>query len=741
MKNLLFIAGLIVFNLGFAQSLPITFEDSSSTASFIDFNGGGASITANPLKVGINMSDSVAQIIRNGGDPWAGSKIVLDSNLDFSVLTKLSMKVYTTAPIGTVAKLKLEGTGAPAEVDAYTTVSGSWETLEYIFAGTPNNLNELVFMFDFGNVGNGSAASTFYFDDIQQIAGPPAPQLLSLPLDFESSEVSSDFLNYSGASGIVISNPQKSGINTSDSVAQIIRNGGDLWAGSTLLLDSIIDLTSQWHMSMKLYTTAPIGTRVKLALEGPTSSTSLDVLTTASGTWETLSWNFDGQPNDFDKLSFMFDFGNIGNGSASSTFLFDDVQQITGPALPTPVPTSLPIDFEASVMTSDFINEFGAFGSVVTNPHMSGTNTSATVGHIIKSGGAPWARTKLILTNYMDFSTLSSISMKVYTDAPVGTVLKLKVESTTSGAANERDAFTTVSGGWATYTWDFAGDPPVYNVLTFMYGYGTIGDASATSTFLIDDITQVTGPPPAPTASLPIDFEDAVNTSYFLDFDGAGAQVIGNPEKGNDNPSDSVGQIIRNGGQIWAGSKLELDQTIDFSSLGFISMRVFTQAPIGTLVKLKLEGTGGLETEVDVMTTVSGTWETLKYDFTGQPNVYNSLVFMFDFGAVGDSSQNSTFLFDDITQTNSSGNIGIETISEADRFRTFPNPAKNRLTFTSARSTIETITLIDLNGNQVAVYYPNSPDFTLDVADLSSGVYVALLTTQNGVSRIKVAIE
>jgi len=80
--------------------------------------------------------------------------------------------------------------------------------------------------------------------------------------------------------------------------------------------------------------------------------------------------------------------------------------------------------------------------------------------------------------------------MKVYTDAPVGTTLKLKVESTNSGAANEKDVLNTVSGAWATYTWDFAGDPPVYNVITFMYGYGVVGDASPTSTFYIDDILQ-----------------------------------------------------------------------------------------------------------------------------------------------------------------------------------------------------------------------------------------------------------
>ena len=81
--------------------------------------------------------------------------------------------------------------------------------------------------------------------------------------------------------------------------------------------------------------------------------------------------------------------------------------------------------------------------------------------------------------------------MKVYTEAPVGSLLKFKVESTEAAFANERNVNTTVSGDWATYTWDFSGDPPVYNVITLMLGYTTPNDASANATFYFDDIKQI----------------------------------------------------------------------------------------------------------------------------------------------------------------------------------------------------------------------------------------------------------
>lgn len=161
------------------------------------------------------------------GAVFADSKIPLAANLDFSVQTVLSMKVYATAPVGTVVKFKLEGTDASAEVDVLTTVSEEWETLEWVFAGTSNDLSEVVFMFDFGNEGGGSANSTFYFDDVEQISGPASPMPATLSVNFEDGAVSSDFLNYSGAIATVIPNPQVNGINTSNTVCQVVKDSGE----------------------------------------------------------------------------------------------------------------------------------------------------------------------------------------------------------------------------------------------------------------------------------------------------------------------------------------------------------------------------------------------------------------------------------------------------------------------------------------------------------------------------------
>ena len=50
----------------------------------------------------------------------------------------------------------------------------------------------------------------------------------------------------------------------------------------------------------------------------------------------------------------------------------------------------------------------------------------------------------------------------------------------------------------------------------------------------------------------------SISVSNFIDFDGGIATVIANPQAGEGNTSETVAQIVRNGGQIWSGSKIEL---------------------------------------------------------------------------------------------------------------------------------------------------------------------------------------
>ena len=50
--------------------------------------------------------------------------------------------------------------------------------------------------------------------------------------------------------------------------------------------------------------------------------------TTVTSAWETIEFDLTGEPSGtYDAVVFLFDLGNLGDGTATSTFLFDDVEQ------------------------------------------------------------------------------------------------------------------------------------------------------------------------------------------------------------------------------------------------------------------------------------------------------------------------------------------------------------------------------------------------------------------------------
>jgi len=174
---LLFLSLLLcVQSYGQTVTLSIDFESGSVVnGDFLNFDGGIATVIANPQSSALNSSATVGQMVRNGGQVWAGAYLTTPANVNFSTDPYICMKVWTTAPIGTRVALKMEGCGGSCfrEIDAFTTVTGEWETLCYDYTGEATIYNRLVFLFDLGNLGNGTANSTFYFDDVEKVTEPP----------------------------------------------------------------------------------------------------------------------------------------------------------------------------------------------------------------------------------------------------------------------------------------------------------------------------------------------------------------------------------------------------------------------------------------------------------------------------------------------------------------------------------------------------------------------------------------
>ena len=336
--SIIILLGTINFLIG--QNLPVNFENGLvSTSTFIDFDGGIATVLSNPNPSGINSSNKVAKIVRNGGATWSGSKIVLSSNLDFSIKNIISMKVYTTAPVGTIIKFKLEGLTSSIERDAQTTLSNEWEELSWDFTGEPSRFNTLVFMFDYGNIGNGSANSTFLFDDIQQVFGG---YQLDLPVTFQDNTINYTTTDFGGNISQMVVDP----VNANNNVIKVVKpNTAATWAGTTIgtpagFLSNIPLSLSSSIMTVRVWSPSS-GTPIRLKVEDssdPTHTCETETNTSINGGWETITFDFKNQAPGTELLSIglgfgwtynmasiFFNFGTDGSSAGEKTYYFDDV--------------------------------------------------------------------------------------------------------------------------------------------------------------------------------------------------------------------------------------------------------------------------------------------------------------------------------------------------------------------------------------------------------------------------------
>ena len=338
MKYFALVLSTLLAYTAMSQSLPIDFESDVVTETFVDFDGGVASVIANPQISAGNMSATVAQIVRDGGTIWAGSKIELDENLIFDNLTALRMKVFTSAPVGTTIKFKLEGSGE-TERDVQTTVTNEWETLTWEFTGTPANFNSLVFMFDFGNIGDGSDRSTFLFDDVEQVFNGTQ---IDYPVDFEGAGINYTTLDFGGNVSRLATDP----VDPNNTVVEAIKtNGAATWAGTTIgteagfATDLPFSLTDS-KMNVRVWSPTA-GTPIRLKVENsddPTQTCETELRTTVGGEWENLEFDFLNQAPGTELLSIgldrgwrynmasiFFNFGTEGAAAGEQTYFFDDV--------------------------------------------------------------------------------------------------------------------------------------------------------------------------------------------------------------------------------------------------------------------------------------------------------------------------------------------------------------------------------------------------------------------------------
>ena len=468
--------------------LPLDFESTVADYTFINFGGSFTEVVDNPAPTDENSSGKVARLIKTAGsEVWAGSLIELGRPIDFSNLTALRMDVWSPkANIPVLLKLENATDGGIfAEVFATTTLANGWEELLFDFseADLTQEYHKVVVFFDFGTSGDDSA---YYFDNVTRTS-PPNVETISLPLDFESSELEYTFISFGGADAMVIDNPDPSGLNLSSRVGRLNKGeGSEVWAGSLIDLIGPIDFSESQTIKVKTWS-PQAGIQVLLKIENTANADEfIEVFstTTVANQWEELSFDFSegNLANAYDRLVIFFDFGNAGTGA---DYYFDDF------ALAGTDELELPLTFESSELSYEFIGFGGAEAVVIENPDASGINTSAAVGALTKGEGSEvWAGALIEMAKPIDFGSATKLRLKVW--SPVaGINILLKFENQTDGGIfRELQVQNTVANQWEEIEFDFGGfDPAIaYQKVVFFFDFGNNGTGA---TYYFDDLQLV----------------------------------------------------------------------------------------------------------------------------------------------------------------------------------------------------------------------------------------------------------
>lgn len=409
------------------------------------------------------------------GVEFYGADAVDATNMEF-----FHLDVWTNnAETFRVKLVDLGGTATEAEITFDGITQGEWVSLDipmadFIAGGmnATNSIQQLIFS------GLPTGTFDFFIDNVYFYKLPSTGGNTCASIeDFEgAAPVFTSFGNIADTQ--VVMNPDMSGENTTTNVAQFTKTGGsEVWAGSFFDLAAPLNLSSCTQLSIKTWS-PKLAAVVRLKLENSADNSQffeVDMNTTVTNSWEELVYDLSSAPAfNYDRIVLFFDFGVSGD---DSVYYFDEINLVSQSSSgPTPLVFQ---DFEGSAPA------FTVFGNiadtqVITNPDMSGVNTTANVAQLTKTGGSEvWAGTFFDTASPLDLNTYTKISLKSWSPK-LGAVIRLKLEnSANSGEFFETDMNTTVVNQWEELIFDMSAAQDFnYDRVVIFFDFGEAGDDS-----------------------------------------------------------------------------------------------------------------------------------------------------------------------------------------------------------------------------------------------------------------------
>ncbi len=466
------------------------------------------------------------------------------------------------------------------------------------------------------------------------------------PINFESDGHGADwtwtvFENETNPALEVIDNPDKSDINTSDSVAKFTAlQAGNPWAGvesahGTTDLGPFVLNTTNSTIKIMVWKSVISDVGIKLVANSGWAQVELKVANTKVNEWEELSFDFSDYPNppeaegQYDQIVVFPDF-NLDGRSQDNISYFDNItfnpaEVIADePATAAPVPPAR----DAANVVSVFSNTYTDVTGTDFNP---GWGQSTVVSTVEIEGNQTLKYANLNFQGTQFASALDVSGMdKLHVDMWTAEATEVNIFCISTGPVEMAYSLPVTPNQWESYDIPLSTFTGV-DLADIIQLKVTGNDGSPT--IYLDNIyfykgegTVVEGGPNAP-----IDFEtDGFGAdwtwSVFENSSNPALEIIDNPDASGGNTSAKVAKFTAlQTGAAWAGFDSQEGDLGEFywdETNSIVKIMVWKS--VISDVGIKFDGGANPNDwsagEIKVANTVVNQWEELTFDFSDSPN-------------------------------------------------------------------------------------------------------------------------
>ena len=438
-----------------------------------------------------------------------------------------------------------------------------------------------------------------------------------------------------------------------------------------------------------------------------------------------------------------------------------------------PVVYDLLEDFETALPAGALVGDSGMATTpeVVADPATGGTN-----GDVLKivtsAAGNGWQNAQLFLQgDLLDLTTDDKVvTVDVYSESAFMMLAKTATPSN-GGAESATDASHTGSG-WETLTFDFS-DPkdntPVANdifgrILFFPQWNGAGWNDSSVTTTYVDNIKGIgyESTPPTGDNSVTIATTQAWNSyvNVFSVSDNSYQFGFGDIEVADLRATATETSVtLEPNISIW---------TNESTNAAYFDQDAATQTPVAyieasTYIENSSLANNALTFSGNISTSDLGDGYTVIAFIKSLTSSYSQVAFKsVDISSTGDFTVTATAeemsqaviqygfavtgpLADPSDTTLGSVVIGAETLGIEDtdivNVSVYPNPSNSNWNFRTPNTVITSVEVFNLLGKRVVLRKNNSTDIAISTQGLTSGIYIARITTEQGTKSVKLIKE